>query len=209
MRDRSGLGRWAPAVIGATAIALATAGVVVGWTRSDPDGGRVGMPERRSALEGSTTASVGTAPPTTPAAVVPSSSAPPDPAVLADGTYPTYVRGVDVHRATVTVDVIQTFMGREAVRAAMEDGLSRRDAHEYRYWPVYVRNENALLRTLPVSREVAIRFVGECESPGTRTAALRALRRAVTPFDTTYYYSVTVAGGSVVRIVQHVAVPAC
>ncbi|GIV00572.1 MAG: hypothetical protein KatS3mg014_2187 [Actinomycetota bacterium] len=205
MRGRGGVRRWAlPAAVGAAAVALATTGVVLAWTRPDAGGGRATVTE--PVPGGPTSVAV---PAVTPTTAAPSPTGAPDPTALADGTYPTFVRGVDVRGATLTVDVIRIFEGREAVRAAIEDGVPRKDARGYRYQPVYVRNENPLLRTLPVAPQVDIRFVGECASPGTRTAALRELRRAVAASDTTFYYSVSLERGSVTRVVQHVAVPAC
>jgi outer membrane murein-binding lipoprotein Lpp len=126
--------------------------------------------------------------------------------LLADGTYPTFVRTVDVENATVTVDVIQVFEHQAAIQAAIEDGMRRADAQ---YLDVYVRNHNDLLRTIPVAPDVRIDFMGECDSPGSRTQALRELAKATTPFTTTYYYAVTVAGGAIDRIEQHIAISAC
>ena len=47
----------------------------------------------------------------------------PDPNALADGVYPTFVRAVDVQGGTVTVDVLQVFVGAEQRQAAIEDGV--------------------------------------------------------------------------------------
>ena len=129
----------------------------------------------------------------------------PDPTRLADGVYPTYVRGVEVQGSTITVDVLQTFFGADAHRAATEDGV---DWGDVRYDPVYIRNENPLLRTLPVARGVKIKLLGMCMAPN-RTVGLTELRRATTPFTDTFYYDITVAGGIVERVEQLVAVSAC
>ncbi len=136
----------------------------------------------------------------------PTVEASPDPTALLDGRYPTFVREVDVDGATITVDVLQTFLGKAAIRAAVADGMTRRDA---RYLPVYIRNENDLLRTLPVARDVHIKFMGTCESPGNRHLALTQLEEATTPFTTNYYYAVKITGGSVERISQHITVAGC
>jgi hypothetical protein len=144
-------------------------------------------------------------PPEDQASATPTSS---DPTALADGTYPTYVRGVDVRGATITVDVIQTFTGKSAVRAAIENGTPRDEARQF-FYPVYVRNQNDLLRTLPVAPDVSIQFIGECESPGTRDAQLSELSERTTPFETTFFYSITVSKGQVQGVVQHLALPAC
>jgi len=128
-----------------------------------------------------------------------------DPAALADGVYPTYVRDVDVRGATVTVDVLQTFFGAAAHQAAIEDGKRWSDVQ---YDPVYIRNENPLLRTLPVSRDARIKLIGVCMAPS-RYIGLTQLRSATTPFTDTFYYDVAVVGGSVVGIQQKIAVAGC
>ncbi|MBI3648014.1 MAG: hypothetical protein HY240_04595 [Actinobacteria bacterium] len=132
---------------------------------------------------------------------------PTDPSALADGIYPTYVVDVDVRGATVTVDVIQTFFGAAAHQAATQDGVPWKDV---RYYPVYIRNENDLLRTLPVDRDVRVKLLGECVAPS-RTVGLRELREVAIPFTepSDYYYEVSVADGSIVGITQKVAVSGC
>jgi hypothetical protein len=129
----------------------------------------------------------------------------PYPNALGNGVYPTYVRAVDVHGATITVDVVQLFVGGEAHQAAIEDGVHWKDV---RYDPVYLRNENPLLRTLPVARDAHIKFLGTCESPS-RWVGLTQLRRETTPFTEAFYYEVTVVDGSVVRIDQQIAIAGC
>jgi hypothetical protein len=135
----------------------------------------------------------------------PSASPTVDPNELAKGVYPTYIREVDVRGATITVDVLQTFFGADAHQAAIEDGVSWRDV---RYDPVYIRNENPLLRTLPVARDVKIKLIGMCMAPN-RVVGLKELSEATTPFTDTLYYDVTVVGGTVQRVNQLVAVSAC
>ena len=130
----------------------------------------------------------------------------PDPNALPDGTYPTYVRDVDVHGATITVDVVQVFKRRAAAHAAIDDGVARRDA---RYLWIYLRNENDLLRTVPVARDVRIHFIGVCETPPNRHVALTELSDATTPIDTTFYYAITVVDGQIHRVGQHLAISGC
>jgi hypothetical protein len=151
-----------------------------------------------------TAAVTSSTPPVTPR---PSTTAPPtpDPTALADGTYPTFVRAVDLHAATVEVDVLQVFVGAEAHQAAIEDGVSWNDV---RFNPVYIRNENPLLRTLPVARHAHIKLLGMCEA-ASRSIGLKELGNETTPFTDTFYYDVTVVGGSVVGITQKIAVAAC
>jgi hypothetical protein len=125
--------------------------------------------------------------------------------ILEDGVYPSYIRGVNIEDATVTVDVVQVFEEDAAVKAAVEDGKPRSEA---KYLYIYVRNENGLFRTLPVSEDVRIRFIGGCES-GDRRLALEELSKETRPFNTSYYYSVYVTNGEIDHIVQHLAISAC
>ena len=163
-----------------------------------PDPAVTSVPTSPSATATSPTPTV-TPPPSTTA------SPTPDPTALADGTYPTFVRAVDLDNATVEVDVLQVFVGSEAHQAAIEDGVSWNDV---RFNPVYIRNENPLLRTLPVARHAHIKLLGMCEAPS-RSIGLKELRNETTPFTDTFYYDVTVVGGSVVGITQKIAVAAC
>ena len=135
----------------------------------------------------------------------PSSEPAPDPNALADGVYPTYVRAVDVQGATVTVDVLQVFAGTAAHQAAIEDGVPWADVQ---YNPVYIRNENPLLRTLPVARRVKIKFIAMCMSPS-RWVGLTELRKQTANFDDLYFYEMSVIDGSVVATDQKIAVSAC
>jgi len=134
----------------------------------------------------------------------PSAEPAPDPTALADGDYPTFVRAVDVEGATVTVDVLQVFIGAEQHQAAIEDGV---DWQNVMYDPVYIRNENPLLRTLPVAGDARITFLGGCESPS-RQAGLNQLRREGVGSET-YYFEMSVIDGSVVAIEQKIAISAC
>jgi hypothetical protein len=129
----------------------------------------------------------------------------PDPNALADGVYPTYVRAVDVQDAMITVDVLQTFFGEDAHQAAIEDGVAWKDVQ---YDPVYIRNENPLLRTLPVASDVHIKLIGMCEAPS-RWIGLTQLKQAITPFTELFYYEVTMVDGSVAGVLQKVALSAC
>jgi hypothetical protein len=140
-----------------------------------------------------------------PTQPTPSAEPAPDPTALADGVYPTFVRAVDVQGATVTVDVLQVFVGAERHQAAIEDGVRWENVM---YDPVYIRNENPLLRTLPVAQDVHIKLMGVCMI-GDRQVGLTRLRRETTPFNETFYYEATILDGSVVRIEQKIAVSAC
>jgi hypothetical protein len=124
---------------------------------------------------------------------------------LADGSYPAFIRKIDSGRRTMVVDVIQAFEGKAALQAALADGLSR-EAAEIR--DPYIRNQNSLLRTLPVASDATIRFMSTCERPATGPAVLSELARHATTSEF-YFYMLTVSSGSVHRIVEHQAQPAC
>ena len=129
-------------------------------------------------------------PSVTPTEPSPSAEPAPDPNALADGVYPTFVRAVDVQGGTVTVDVLQVFVGADQHQAAIEDGVPWADV---RYDPVYIRNENPLLRTLPVDRDVQIQFIATCMSPS-RWVGLTELGKQTANFDETFYYEMSVSG---------------
>jgi hypothetical protein len=126
-------------------------------------------------------------------------------AALADGSYPAFIRKIDSARRTMVVDVVQVFEGKAALQAGLEDGLDR-DAAAYR--DPYVRNKNPLLRTLPIARQATIQFMGTCEGPAGGPAALGTLAKHATTSEF-FYYTLTVRDGSVRRIVEHQAQPAC
>jgi len=125
---------------------------------------------------------------------------------LADGTYPTYIRDVDVRRAKIAVDVIQVFENDAAVAAAIEEGRSPGEAQGLY---VYVRNQNSRLRTLPVARHLRISFADGCEPPRARKAALTELAKATTQFTSLYYYEITVRDGAIHSVNQKLAEAAC
>jgi hypothetical protein len=152
------------------------------------------------------TAIVDPSPSVAPTQPSPSAEPAPDPNALADGVYPTFVRAVDVQGATVTVDVLQVFVGEaEQHQAAIEDGV---DWEYFKYDPVYVRNENPLLRKLPVAWDVRILFYGWCDYPS-RWAGLTELRKEVASSGEGWYYEITVVDGAVVGIEQKVASSGC
>jgi hypothetical protein len=68
-----------------------------------------------------------------------------EPAALADGRHPVYIKSVDAAGRTVTFDLIQFFTGEAANKAAAEDGEESPPPNDY-----YIRNVNPRLRTLPV-----------------------------------------------------------
>ncbi|HEV2950512.1 MAG TPA: hypothetical protein VGZ51_00260 [Actinomycetota bacterium] len=169
--------------------------------RSRPDPNVTVTPDRPAVPEAVTSP----APPMTTTQPSPTADPAADPAALADGVYPTFVRAVDVRDATLTVDVLQVFAEDDAHQAAVEDGVPWKDV---RYDPVYIRNENPMLRTLEVARDAHIAFLGGCEASN-RWGGLTRLREETTPFTETLYYEIAVVGGSITGILQKIAVSAC
>src|SRR5688572_11617641 len=65
---------------------------------------------------------------------------------LKDGKHPGYLKSLDTTKLTLVVDVVQFLTGEAAEKAAKEDG---KEAFDY-----YIRNQNPLLRTLPIAPDV-------------------------------------------------------
>ena len=191
-------------VSGALAMGIGVAGVRA--LASDSSAAPKHIEAEGSATQTPAVHSTVTAPHPSVAPTQPSPSVEPasDPTALADGVYPTFLRAVDVQGATVTVDVLQVFVGAEQHHAAIEDGVNWQDVM---YDPVYIRNENPLLRTLPVAGDARITFLGGCESPN-RQAGLNQLRREGLGSED-YYFEMSVVDGSVVAIDQRIAISAC
>jgi hypothetical protein len=191
-------------VAGAVVMGIGTAGVRAladgssSATRSDRGGPVTQPPVIAAAVGHPARRPLDTAPPIVEPA--------PDPNALADGVYPTFVRAVDVQGATVTVDVLRVFVGEaEQHQAAIEDGV---DWEYVMYDPVYVRNENPLLRKLPVAWDVRILFYGWCDYPS-RWAGLTELRKEAASSGEGWYYEITVVDGEIVGIEQKVASSGC
>jgi hypothetical protein len=126
----------------------------------------------------------------------------PDP-VLANGTYPVFIRKLDADRRTMVVDVIQVFEGKAAAQASIEDGHTPYDPD---YLFLYIRNQNPRLRTLPVAPDATIKLLSTCEGPAPRAVLTLLAKHAATRAS---YYSITVKDGSVRRVEEHQTQPAC
>jgi hypothetical protein len=74
-----------------------------------------------------------------------------EPAVLADGRHPVYLKTVDPGQQRITFDLIQFFTGDAATKAAAEDNEESPPPNDY-----YIRNVNPRLRTLPVRADAPI-----------------------------------------------------
>jgi hypothetical protein len=155
--------------------------------------------------------------PVTPAAATPVPPTPPTPTptpptpkppVLADGHYDSYVRTVDRSHNRLVVDLVQVFHEQAAIDAALADGVPY-DQAQVLY--VYVRNHNPQLRTLPMATDLRLDLLpGDCiESPNHQFAKLVKDSRAMSGSRPAYYFTLTVAGGSVHRIQEDKTFNAC
>ena len=125
---------------------------------------------------------------------------------LDDGDHDAYITGVDAANHRVVVDVVQVFHDAKAVNEAVADGRSPAEA---KYLTTWVRNENPRLRTLPLAGDVQVKLRDVCgEGGGDRDAQLTRLA-ANARLNGTYYYTLTVDGGTVERIQERLAVNAC
>jgi hypothetical protein len=125
---------------------------------------------------------------------------------LTDGRYDAYVRKVDPDRNLIVVDLVQVFTGKDAVRAAIEDGMDR-SAAEVR--DTYVRNQNDRLRTLEMAGGVRLNLIGSCESTGQEALFTKLINDATYGQGHLFYYTLQVRGGVVRQIDEHQAQPAC
>jgi len=130
--------------------------------------------------------------------------------VLADGGYDGFVRSVDVGGRTIVVDLVQVFEGQDAFKAAREDGKYAEEPSPGIWLPEwYVRNQNPLLRTLPVARDVRIQFRGSCEEFPAGPPALSELGRRSAHFKEAFYYHFRVEDGLVRSMQEKLTAPAC
>jgi hypothetical protein len=128
--------------------------------------------------------------------------------VLANGRYDAYIRTVDPSRNRLVVDLVQVFDGQAAVDAAIADGIAGDQAQVL---GVYVRNQNPRLRTLPLAGDLRLDLRGgDCEAPRNhQLAKLATDARAMSGSVHTYYFTLTVRGGSVHQVQEFLAIDAC
>jgi len=124
--------------------------------------------------------------------------------VLPDGETTAYITKVASDR--IVVDVVQVFHDDEAVKAAIADGKSPSDA---KYFTTWVRNENPRLRTLPLAGDLVVKLRDACGEPGNNREAQLTRLAANAKLGGTYYYTLSVTGGTVKRIEERLAVNAC
>jgi hypothetical protein len=124
-----------------------------------------------------------------------------EPAVLADGRHPAYVKSVDPDGQTVTFDLIQFFSGDAATKAAAEDGEESPPPNDY-----YIRNVNPRLRTLPVRAGAPITVnVLAAQSTGSPTkdvSVTLAKLASYFPNNGTPPFWITVEQGQVTELAQ-------
>lgn len=143
----------------------------------------------------------GAAAPTAAPTPTPAAPATTEPAVLADGRHPVYLKTVDASGRTITFDLIQFFMGDAATKAAAEDGEESPPPNDY-----YIRNVNPRLRTLPVEAGAPITVnVLASQETGSATKNVSVdLDKLASYFPNsgTPPFWITVAGGQVTRMEQ-------
>jgi hypothetical protein len=134
----------------------------------------------------------------TPTAAAPTTT---EPAVLADGRHPVYIKTVDASGQTITFDLIQFFMGDAATKAAAEDGQESPPPNDY-----YIRNVNPRLRTLPVQAGAPITVnVLAAQETGSSTKDVPVTLDKLAsyfPNSGTPPFWITVAQGQVTRMAQ-------
>ena len=124
------------------------------------------------------------------------------PPVLADGRYDAYIRQLNTRGDYLVVDLVQVFHDQAAVAAAVADGKPQDTAQ---YLSTYVRNQNPRLRTLSLAGDLRVDLLGGCEEPVSHQLnKLAADARAGG-----YYFTLSVTGGAVHQIQEHIAGNAC
>jgi hypothetical protein len=125
--------------------------------------------------------------------------------VLPEGVTPAYITEVDSANDRIVVDVVQVFHDDEAVKAAIADGKSPKEA---KYLIGWIRNENPRLRTVPLAGNLDVKLMGSCEDSENRAAVLKRLADHAKRKGG-YYFDLTVAGGQVTRIQERMVINAC
>ena len=106
-----------------------------------------------------TTSTAAPAQPTTTTAA--SAGQPAEAAQLDNGRHPVLLERVDVSGRTVTVDLVQWFIGEAAAKAAAEDGKESPPPNDY-----YIRNVNPRLRTLPLDTSARLTLTAQTAGQG-------------------------------------------
>ena len=147
-----------------------------------------------------------TAPPATKAPA-PSDSTHSPPVVLVDGRYTVYLKTVDPNRRTIRFDLIQFYVGDDAIREAAKDHPDTPSDDPWLYAPNghYTRNVNPRLRTLPVPSDATITVITLAWT-GRNNYSDRnvpvSLTKLATYMPTGLPFSITVRHGQVVKIAE-------
>ena len=120
---------------------------------------------------------------------------------LTDGRHAARITRVDAAGGRVTVDVVQFFLGEDAIRAAREDGAEEVPPPN----DVWIRNTSRALRTLPVSPDapITVNVHGAAES-GSSTKNIAKTLAELAEIDGIEdgIFWLTVADGQVTRIAE-------
>jgi hypothetical protein len=114
-----------------------------------------------------------------PVATTPGGTTNSEPAVLADGRHPVYLKTVDPAGRTVSFDLIQFYQGDQATVEAAKDHQESPPPNDY-----YIRNINPKLRTLPVRADATItanQIAGSNQDVPVTLAKLATLTREHSP----------------------------
>ena len=122
--------------------------------------------------------------------------------VLADGRYDAYIRQVNTRGDYLVVDLVQVFHDQAAVEAAVADGKPQDTTQ---YLSTYVRNQNPRLRTLSLAGDLRVDLLGGCEEP----VSHQLNKLAADARTGGYYFTLSVTGGAVHQIQEHIAGNAC
>jgi hypothetical protein len=124
-----------------------------------------------------------------------------EPAVLADGRHPVYLKSVDPDRQTITFDLVQFYTGEDATKAAAEDNKESPPPNDY-----YIRNVNPRLRTLPVRSDAPITvnvLAAGSTGSSTKDVSVTLVKLAsYFPNSGTAPFWINVAQGQVTKITQ-------
>jgi hypothetical protein len=186
-----------------TAVVFAAAVAVTGCaahSTADPSSGAPVTPQAAPPITPAPESP--TVAPKQPTAAPKPPTAAPKPPVLADGRYDAYIRQVNTRGDYLVVDLVQVFHDQAAVEAAVADGKRRGTAQ---YVSTYVRNQNPRLRTLPLAGDLRVDLLGGCEEP----VSHQLNKLAADARSGGYYFTLSVSGGAVHQIQEHIEGNAC
>jgi hypothetical protein len=157
-------GTWRAMTVGALAGLLVLGPVACGGEEGVQPAASDDVATDEPTTDEPTTDAPATDEPVTDATDEPATDEPAATPVLEDGRHPAYLVALDVPGRTVTVDVIQFLTGDEAIAAYREASPEDPDGDPPNDY--FIRNDNPLLRTLPVVADVAVTVVRLGEPSG-------------------------------------------